>query len=234
MEEQSHLNESMRTILVDWLVDVHYSFRLSLATLFLTVNLIDRYLEVSPGVDRKDFQLVGVTALWIASKYEDIRPMDIHQIVDVCEACYTKQQIFGQEQKILISLHFLLSIPTSLTFLLRYLKAAKANRLMAHLAMYILEGTLGSYSLLHYLPSQMAAASVYLARKTLVNETTTAVWSGALEEFTTYTKDETMSVARAIWMERTSGDGEVKMASVEKKYTTVLYSSVSTIPLKGV
>lgn len=235
MEEQSHLNELMRAILIDWLVDVHYSFRLSLATLFLTVNLIDRFLELSPGVSRRDFQLVGATALWIASKYEEIRPMDIYQLVDVCDACYTKQQIFRQEKEMLISLHFNLCIPTSLTFLLRFLKAAKADRLMAHMAMYILEGTLGSYNLLHYLPSQMAAASVYLARKTLLDDTTTttAVWSGSLEDYTGYTKEEIIPVAKAIWMERES-EGELNLTAVQKKYCTVQYSSVATKPLKGV
>jgi hypothetical protein len=207
MEEQSHLNELMRAILIDWLVDVHYSFRLSLATLFLTVNLIDRFLELSPGVSRRDFQLVGATALWIASKYEEIRPMDIYQLVDVCDACYTKQQIFRQEKEML----------------------------MAHMAMYILEGTLGSYNLLHYLPSQMAAASVYLARKTLLDDTTTttAVWSGSLEDYTGYTKEEIIPVAKAIWMERES-EGELNLTAVQKKYCTVQYSSVATKPLKGV
>eukprot|EP00980_Cylindrotheca_fusiformis_P017452 scaffold5439_cov132-Cylindrotheca_fusiformis.AAC.11 len=231
MEQQSNLNEQMRSILVDWLVDVHYSFRLALATLHLTVNLIDRYLEISPGVARKDFQLVGITALWIASKYEDIRPIDIYQLIDMCEGCYTKRQIFRQERNMLLALHFQIAVPTSLTFLLRFLKAANANRLMAHMSMYILEETLGSYNLLHYLPSQMAAASVYLARKSLINENTTTVWSSCLEEYTEYKKEEVLPVAKAIWMERTTG--EMKATSVQKKYTTVLFSCVATIPLKG-
>jgi cyclin B len=42
---QTDINEKMRAILVDWLIEVHYKFKLLPETLFLTVNLIDRYLE---------------------------------------------------------------------------------------------------------------------------------------------------------------------------------------------
>jgi cyclin B len=231
MEDQNHLNELMRSILVDWLVDVCSTFHLTMATLFLTVNLIDRYLELSPDVSRKEFQLVGVAALWVASKYEEIRPMEIHQLIDICDSCYSKKQIFQKEKDIVHCLQFNLSIPTSLTFLLRFLKAANANRQMAHMAMYILESTLGSYSLLHYLPSQMAAASVYLARRTLVSNG----WTRSLEEFTGYTKKDILPVAKAIWMESKGFKKEtMKLTAVEKKYSSKNLSSVATMTLRGV
>ncbi len=44
MEYQEDINEKMRGILVDWLVEVHLKFKLLPETLYLTVNLIDRYL----------------------------------------------------------------------------------------------------------------------------------------------------------------------------------------------
>ena len=56
-------------ILVDWLVEVHLKFKLMPETLFLTHNLIDRFLE-KKAVSRKNLQLVGVTAMLMASKYE--------------------------------------------------------------------------------------------------------------------------------------------------------------------
>jgi len=231
MEEQRQLNEVMRAILVDWLVDVHYSYRLSLATLYLAMNLIDRFLEASPEVARKDFQLVGTTALWIASKYEEIRPLEIKQLVEVCDCCYTKRQIFAKENDMLNTLNYRLCVPTSLTFLLRFLKVANANRKMAHMSMYILEGTLGCFNLLHYLPSQMAAASIYIARTTLLNGQVT--WTKLLEEYTGYLKSDVLPVAKAIWME-TNVNVHMKLQAVQKKYSTVEYSSVSQIPLKGV
>ena len=71
MANQADINDKMRAILVDWLVEVHLKFKLMPETLFLTVNLIDRYLAVVP-VTRRNLQLVGVTAMLLASKYEEI------------------------------------------------------------------------------------------------------------------------------------------------------------------
>ncbi len=71
MSSQTDINDKMRAILVDWLVEVHLKFKLMPETLFLTVNLIDRYLALAP-VTRKNLQLVGVTAMLLASKYEEI------------------------------------------------------------------------------------------------------------------------------------------------------------------
>lgn len=46
MEIQTEVNEKMRAILVDWLVEVHSKFKLLPETIFLTINLIDRYLQI--------------------------------------------------------------------------------------------------------------------------------------------------------------------------------------------
>ena len=75
MRQQAHINEKMRAILIDWLVEVHLKFKLVPETLYLTVNLIDRYLLGSP-VERSNLQLVGVSALLLASKYEEIYPLE--------------------------------------------------------------------------------------------------------------------------------------------------------------
>jgi len=71
MEAQPDVNEKMRAILIDWLVEVHLKFKLVPETLYLTVSLIDKYLE-KVVVNREKLQLVGVTAMLIASKYEEI------------------------------------------------------------------------------------------------------------------------------------------------------------------
>jgi len=79
----------MRAILIDWLIDVHLKFKLVNETMFLTVNLIDRYLEKSQ-VSRQKLQLVGVTAMFIATKYEEIYPPDLRDFVYVTDKAYTK------------------------------------------------------------------------------------------------------------------------------------------------
>ena len=71
MTKQVNINEKMRAILVDWLVDVHLRFKLVPETLFLTVFLIDKYMEKTT-IKRSDLQLLGVTSMLLASKYEEI------------------------------------------------------------------------------------------------------------------------------------------------------------------
>lgn len=92
MESQPHINERMRSILVDWLVEVHLKFKLVPETLYLTVNIIDRYLE-RKEVTRPKLQLVGVTSLLIASKYEEIYPPELRDLVYICDRAYTRQEV---------------------------------------------------------------------------------------------------------------------------------------------
>ena len=92
MEDQRYINERMRSILVDWLVEVHLKFKLVPETLYLTVNIIDRYLAKTE-VSRPKLQLVGVTALLIASKYEEIYPPELRDLVYICDRAYSKLEV---------------------------------------------------------------------------------------------------------------------------------------------
>jgi len=74
----------MRVILVEWLIEVHLKFKLLPETLFLTINLIDRYCMVKQ-VLRNEYQLLGVTAMLIASKYEEIYPPEIRDFVHITD-----------------------------------------------------------------------------------------------------------------------------------------------------
>ena len=71
MGAQVEINAKMRAILADWLIEVHHKFELTPETLYLTFHIIDRYLSMET-VLRIELQLVGVSAMLIASKYEEI------------------------------------------------------------------------------------------------------------------------------------------------------------------
>lgn len=71
MSSQPEINEKMRTILVDWLIDIHHKFELMPETLYLAINIVDRFLSVK-AVPRKELQLLGMGAMFTASKYEEI------------------------------------------------------------------------------------------------------------------------------------------------------------------
>ncbi len=97
MERQKELQWKMRGILVDWLVEVHTKFRLLPETLFLTVNIIDRFLSLRVCTLNK-LQLVGITALFIASKYEEVMCPSIQNFVYMADGGYTDDEILKAEQ----------------------------------------------------------------------------------------------------------------------------------------
>ena len=76
IDSQPEINESMRAILVDWRIDVHRKFELSPETLYLTINIVDRFLAIKI-VSRRELQLVGISAMLMASKYEEIWPPQV-------------------------------------------------------------------------------------------------------------------------------------------------------------
>jgi G2/mitotic-specific cyclin-B, other len=108
----------MRKILVDWLVDVHRKFKLRHETLFMAVNLIDRFMEAATEPMQKNkFQLFGVTCLFIASKYEEIYPPSLSDFVYVCADTYTADMVLEMEGIVLNQLGFNLVYSSSLQIL---------------------------------------------------------------------------------------------------------------------
>ena len=87
MSKQTDINAKMRAILIDWLVEVHLKFKLVAETLYLTVSLIDRFLE-REQIPRNKLQLVGVTAMFVACKYEEVFPPACSDFVFVSDKLY--------------------------------------------------------------------------------------------------------------------------------------------------
>lgn len=226
MEDQQYINERMRSILVDWLVEVHLKFKLVPETLYLTVNIIDRYLSKTE-VSRPKLQLVGVTALLIASKYEEIYPPELRDLVYICDRAYSKVEILDMEEIILKKLEYQITIPSAHAFLVRYLKAAHADKKIVQLSCFILDGTLQSYNMLHYLPSQLAAAAVFIARRTVGRN----AWSPTLLKYAQYCEEDIKPVARAVLAEKSDSPTELK--AVNKKYTSSRYGGVANITISS-
>ena len=109
---QPYLNPRMRAILLDWMIEVSAEYGLKRETFHLSVTYIDRYLSLQPNVSRTDFQLVGATALFLASKIEEIYPPKITDITKSCDNGYTGAQIIAQENHMLHILKWSLNSPT--------------------------------------------------------------------------------------------------------------------------
>ena len=139
-------------------------FRLVPETLYLCVNLIDRYCHLV-DIKRSELQLVGVTALLIACKYEEIYPPEVRDCVYITDRAYLRQQVLDMEQDILSKLEFRITVPTAYPFLCRYLDLIDAPKLVRHAASFYMERTLQEHDLLHYRPSLVAASAVILAMR---------------------------------------------------------------------
>lgn len=114
-QRHSSLNDAMRKILVDWLVDVHRKFKLRSSTLFMAINLVDRFLQnTAESVSKSRYQLFGITCLFIAAKYEEIYPPGLGDFVYVCADTYSASQILDMESLILNTLEFNLVYSSSL------------------------------------------------------------------------------------------------------------------------
>ena len=119
MSRQLEINDKMRAILVDWLIEVHQKFQLQKETLYITIALIDRYLELQQ-CSKSELQLVGTAALMVACKYEEIYPPELKDFVYVTARAYTKEDVLQMEYRILSVLSFDLTFPTALRFLERF------------------------------------------------------------------------------------------------------------------
>ena len=126
IESQPEINEQMRAILVDWLVEVNTKFELSPETFYLTINIIDRFLAVKT-VARRELQLVGISAMLTASKYEEIWAPEVNDFVCLSDRAYTHEQILRMEKVILGKLEWTLTVPTPYVFLVRFIKASVPN-----------------------------------------------------------------------------------------------------------
>ncbi|GJP29037.1 hypothetical protein CLOM_g39 [Closterium sp. NIES-68] len=258
MNRQSDINGTMRAILVDWLIEVHLKFKLMPETLFLATSVIDRYLAVTP-VPRRSLQLVGITAMLIASKYEEIWAPEVGDFVYICDNAYTRQDVLKMEKDMLNTLKFKLTIPTAYVFTARFLKAATAAANAAAaagagadnavtvgadarvhaLAWYLLELTLPEHSMIKFSPSHAAAASVYAALLTAhhANKTATGagsagageVWGPGMAWLTGY--DEAALWPCVAQLVALHGKaGTGNLAAVHKKYSRKQFEEVAKIP----
>ena len=215
------IDEIMRQILVDYIVVWHEKFGLAPETLFITVSIVDRYLaSEDTAVTKNNLQLVGIAALFIASKFEEEVPLQLSDAVYICPP-HAEKDIVQMEGGILKVLKYEIYVPNAHVFLRRYLTASNATTEVTNLANYILDGTLQSFYLLNFLPSQLAAAAVFISRKTMG----VTAWCPALVQHSRYKDKEVLPVARAVLAVKTYCSAG--LYAVNKKYATSKYGRVS-------
>ncbi|RDY01977.1 hypothetical protein CR513_14627, partial [Mucuna pruriens] len=225
IDSQPEINERMRAILVDWLIDVHTKFDLSAETLYLTINIIDRFLAVKT-VPRRELQLVGVSAMLMAAKYEEIWPPEVNDFVCLSDRAYTHEQILVMEKIILGNLEWTLTVPTPFVFLVRFIKASVPDQELENMAHFLSELGMMNYATLIYCPSMVAASAVFAARCTLNKA---PLWNETLKLHTGYSEEQLMDCARLL-VSFHSNIGNGKLKVVYRKYSDPQKGAVAGFP----
>ncbi|MCJ1311455.1 G2/mitotic-specific cyclin [Agyrium rufum] len=189
MDHQEHIEWHTRGVLVDWLIEVHNRFHLLPETIFLAVNIIDRFLSTKV-VQLDKLQLVGVTAMFIASKYEEVLSPHVTNFKDVTDEEFTEKQILNAERFILSSLNYDLSYPNPMNFLRRISKADNYDISSRTLGKYLLEISLLDHRFMKFQPSHIAASAMYLARLILER----GPWDATIAHYAGYTEEQIQPV----------------------------------------
>ncbi|BGP27063.1 G2/mitotic-specific cyclin CYB1 [Rhodotorula toruloides] len=191
ISNQNEVTWKMRGILVDWLVEIHTKFRLLPETIFLAVNILDRFLSVRV-VSLVKFQLVGVTALFIAAKYEEVVCPSVQNFLFMTDGGFTDEELLKAERYILGIIDFNLSYPNPLNFLRRISKAEGYDIQCRTMAKYLMEISIVDHRFMAAPPSLVAAAATWLARRVLEK----GEWDANLIHYSGYTEDELKPTAQ--------------------------------------
>ncbi|XP_062180654.1 cyclin-B1-5-like isoform X1 [Phragmites australis] len=226
MGSQPELSTKMRAILTNWIIDVHSKLELMPETLYLIMYMVDRYLSLQT-VARRELQLVGIAALLIACKYEEIWAPEVSEFIHLSDNAYTRQEILGMEKAILNKLEWNLTVPTPYVFLVRFAKAAgSGDKELEHMVFFFAELALMAYSMVTFCPSMVAAAAVYAARCTLRKS---PLWTETLKHHTGFDELQLIECANILIRSHAAApDG--KLTTIYKKYTTEEFGRAALHP----
>jgi len=143
------------------------------------VNLVDRFLE-RVHTQIKQLQLVGITAMYVASKFEDVKPLRLSELVFITDNTYTEQDVLITEKQMLETLDFDLVVPSAFRFLERFATVSGASRELFHMGQYLIELSLIEVDMLKHNPSLLASSALFSAQLILFNSN--GQWTSLLEK----------------------------------------------------
>lgn len=166
MDQQPEIKWHMRPCLVEFLLELHFTFRLRPETLYLTLNVLDRYVS-RRVVYIKHYQLVGCAALWIAAKFEDAkdRVPSVSELVHYCRNEYDESAFIQMEGHVLQTIQWSLGHPTAEAWLRIYCRSPRSEDMQVqHVARFLMEITLFYRAFIKFPASSIALGSLMLAR----------------------------------------------------------------------
>ncbi|EDW29127.1 GL18583 [Drosophila persimilis] len=231
MPRQIHLTTDMRAVLVDWMVELQENFRLYHETLYLAVKIVDLYL-CRAVIKKEQLQLLGITAFFIASKYDECLPLRIWELLYICDGAYSRDELVKMELETLRLIQYDLGIPLSYSFLRRYARCAQVQRRTLTLARYILELSLMDYAAIGFRDSQMASAALYMALRMRAGAShlDQQTWTPTLVHYTGFQLAEFAEIVPVLnaGLHRRPCD-TIKI--IRNKYSDKIFHEVAKVPL---
>lgn len=221
IDMQPELEWFMRPFLLDFLVDTHLTLKLDATTLFLAVNIVDRYCS-KRVVAKKHYQLVGCTALWIASKYEDKKSHvpSISELINMCCGVYEEAMFLQMEGHILNTLEWSIG-HTTLDAFISLIVGSSCNPTIIHTARFLAECSMYHRSFFTFNPSLISKCCVQLAHY-ILGYTSTPSSSSLLAAFSADpTEQECLSLLAHHIQSPTQ--------SLQNKYMKPQYSQVTKL-----
>ncbi|KAG0518623.1 hypothetical protein BDA96_09G191900 [Sorghum bicolor] len=226
MGNQPAITYKMRAMLTEWLIESHQRFHLMPETLYLTIYIVDRYLSLQP-VPRAELQLVGMAAMLIACKYEEIWAPQVNDFIQIADCAFSRQQILVAEKAILNSMQWNLTVPTPYHFLLRFAKAAgSADEQLQNMIYFFGELALMAYGMVTTYPSTVAACAVYAARLTLRKS---PLWTETLKHHTGLHEQQLREGTRMLLRSHAAAP-DANLNAVYEKYSAEQFGRVALHP----
>jgi hypothetical protein len=226
LSKQKDVSPRHRGMVVDWLMEVSMKCVLRSDTIFLAIQLLDRFMHVRL-VPRAKLQLIGATALFVASKFEETYSLPAEELANLSDGDFKKAHLLDMERVMLHSLKWNLTVPTSLLFLRRWGKAAHSDMHQHTLCKFIVELALSEYSVVRYLPSVQAASAVYLSRRMAKIQPS---WTVTLTHYTGLNEEEVLPCARELNKIVRTETTRDEPKAVVLKYRAPSFYKVATVP----
>ncbi|XP_057669467.1 G2/mitotic-specific cyclin-B3 isoform X1 [Diorhabda carinulata] len=225
LDRQICLTRWMRSLLVDWMVEIQESFELNHETLYLGVKLVDTYLS-RMTIGKETLQLVGAAAMLVSCKFDERIPPMIDDFLYVCDGAYSKRELIRMEINLLKVCGFELGIPISYRFLRRYARCARIKMPVLTLARFVLEYSLMNYDTVTIRDSKLASAALYIA----IKMKDVSGWTETLEFYTGYRLEDFKDVVLLL-NNYINQPPNPKLMTVRNKYSHKIFFEVAKVPL---
>ena len=224
MEKQPDINDQMRAILIDWLIEVHLRFLLRPETLFQTIYIIDAYLT-SKKIMRSKLQLLGIASLLISCKSHEIYYPQLSKFIEITDYAYNKNELIFMEDDVLKILNFNLVYPTANDFFNILSKFFGFSEKEFFLGKYFVDSVLIDYEMIKYKASVIAASSAYLVMKIFGNRNYKTLYSNFIIK-EDYPEKIIKEVAKEICL-LVKNLSQSKLKAIKNKYSMPIFYNVA-------